>query len=113
MIDGIKLQLSTQELKELIVKRVEYHQKKHDWAAQKVKEIEPELGELDDEAGRQGKYTNSLGNGNPVSAFKQQAKHHGDRVTYFKFLAEHLIPNETYVLEEDDLRRIEVLSQHY
>jgi hypothetical protein len=111
MIEGIKLQLSTEEIRKTVQERIEYHQRKADWAKTEAKRLQPDQDDLDDEAESIGKYTNSTNN--PVVSLKQTAKHHRDRATYFRFIEAHLVPNEIYVLTEEDLRRLEVLSNRY
>ena len=54
------------------------------------------------------------GSGLPSAAnsLKQDYERHNDRVVLFKFMAEHIIPNETFILDENDLRKLEVLPQY-
>jgi hypothetical protein len=38
---------------------------------------------------------------------------HREKAAFFSFLAEHLIPGETYRLTEDDLARLEFVSRYF
>jgi hypothetical protein len=82
-IQGLKLQMASDELVTTLNSRIEYH----------------------------GKFSNSRV-GSAVDNLAQQRDHHQDRVTLFKFMVAHVIPNETFVLDENDLRKLEVIGQH-
>ena len=108
MIEGLKLCMTSDELKRTLAGRIEYHSKKADWFEKKATELAPELEQFAEDAEVLGKYSNA--NRNPTQELQRQHRHHADRVTVFKFMMEHIIPSETYVLEENDLRRLEVLA---
>ena len=116
MIEGIKLSMTSTELKQLCEKRVTYHLGRAEWYQQKLAELEPALKEAAQDAADdsfdQLKYGNSgsrTDRGDPVERFKNGVAHHRDRATVFRFMAEHVITNETYVLTEGDLQKLEVL----
>lgn len=109
-IEGVKVQLSTEKLKTLLELRIKYHKEKSEFCIQKVKELEPQMAEFALDAERQGKFSNA--NTDPVIGFRSQGKHHADKATYFRFMAENLIPSETYILSEHDLERLEVLKSY-
>ncbi len=108
MIDNLELCITSTELKQLVLGRVEYHNVKSNFFETEMTRIGTALEDMDDEAERIGKYSNSM---NPVDTFKQKAKIHKDRATYFKFFADHLIPNETYRLTQNDLHTLEVTGR--
>lgn len=110
MIEGLKLQISSDELKKISAARAEYHAKKSDWFKSKAKEIQPELDNFADEAANLGKYSNQ---GNVVENLATKSKHHEDKATLFRFMAEHVIPNETYSLSNEDLVRLEVIGNRW
>lgn len=99
------MQIATEELKTLILSRVEYHSKKFEFLEKKGVELKEGLEGFEDEAENIGKFSSR----GPADGIADKAKKHRDQATCFKFMASHLIPNETYVLDESDLRRIEVL----
>lgn len=109
-IEGLKLQMTSAEMVKTMQDRIKYHADKVVWLEQKIKELAPEFEKFADEAQAQGKFatTNRIGAGT-IDGFKSSLSHHADRVTLFRFMVEHVIPNETYILREDDLRKLEVL----
>ena len=111
-IEGIKLSITSDKLKKLLEGRVEYHTTKAKFFKDKAKELAPQMQEFEEEAEEIGKFSNSnrYGSEDPVQQLAAKAKKHTDRSTYFKFLAENLIPNETYILQEHDLQRLEVVK---
>lgn len=107
MVEELKLQIASTELKALLEGRMRYHAKKAEVLEAEMKRLGEVMDDLDEEAEEIGKYSNSASN-NPVNTLKSKAKVHRDRATYFKFFSEHLIQNETYVLTQSDLHTIEV-----
>ena len=108
-IQGLKLSMTSEELKKTCGDRIKYHQEKADWLGKELKRLEPELEKFADDAQAQGKFSNSNRVGSAFDNFKAEFARHTDRVTLFKFMSEHIIPNETYILDENDLRKLEVL----
>lgn len=113
-VEGLKLSITSQQLKALCQQRVEYHTNRAEFCAKKAereKEDSAELDQLADQAVEQMKYANSMPLMSRATTWTQQAKHHTDRATVFKFMAGHLVQNASYILGEDDLRKLEVLPQ--
>ncbi len=108
MIDNLELCISSTELKQLVLGRVEYHNVKSKFFETEMTRLGTVLEDMDDEAERIGKYSNSQ---NPVDTFKQKAQIHKDRATYFKFFADHIIASETYRLTQNDLHTLEVTGR--
>lgn len=109
MIDGLKIELPSAELKTLLEGRLKYHQQKVDaYQAQRaqLEKIEVTLGE---EARRMGKSSNA----SPLENVEDAIKRHQNQTVYYKFMAEHVIPNETYRLCENDLHRLGVSERAY
>ena len=110
-IQGLKLQMNSEELSTTLSARIEYHGKRVEWLAKKIAELEPDVEQFKNDAVNQGKFSNSRV-GSAVDNLSQQRDHHQDRVTLFKFMVAHVIPNETFILDENDLRKLEVIGQH-
>lgn len=109
-VDGLKLSITSAKLKELVEQRIEYHTKKAAFCEGKASAQAKEQREFDELAEEQFK----VGTSNmPGVSWDSQFRHHRDRVTIFSFMREHLIPNETYILGEEDLRKLEVLPRHW
>lgn len=111
-IQGLKLTMTSAELKQTCENRIKYHQEKADWCAAEVERLEPKLEEFRHEAQKSGKMGRSNNVNNAAASFKTEFQRHFDRVTLFKFMAEHIIPNETYILDEMDLKKLEVLPSY-
>lgn len=109
-IEGVQLSISSGELKDLLMTRVDYHAGRATFFSKKAEELAPELEAADDEAEEIGKYMSGGRGNDPAAQLAQKAKHHRNRATVLKFMAEHLVPNETYILTESDLQRIEVIG---
>lgn len=110
MIEGLKLQIGSDELRKLLESRAEYHGGKAKWAEAESARMEPMMKDQRRRSRDIGKYGNT--SSDAAMSLGEQADYHADREVYFKFLASHVIPNETYQFREPDLRDIEVLSRY-
>lgn len=109
MVENLQLEITSAELKGLLEGRMKFHAHKAEVLTAEMGRLGTVLDDLDEEAEEIGKYAMSnAGNSNPVDTLRSKAKVHRDRATYFKFFAEHIIPNEKYLLSQSDLATIEV-----
>lgn len=99
MIEGIRIDLSTAELREHLQQRVEFHAEKAKWYADRAQELK--------DVGSENK------SNDPASSLRASAKDHENRRAFFAFVASHLIPDETYRLEESDFIRLEFSSRYF
>lgn len=111
-IQGIKLQMGTDEFKKICEDRIKFHQEKATWADGEVKRLEPETEKFRGEAQAMGKSGRSNNVKAALDNFKNEFARHNDKATLFKFMLEHAVPSETYILDENDLRKLEVLPQY-
>lgn len=112
MIEGMKLTISSGELKKLLQERVIFHVDKAKMLREEAEQLAPKLKGMEQTARNMGKYgTSNAPNGDPAEQMMASSDHHADRAVYFKFLAEHVIENETYLFTETNLREIEVLRR--
>ena len=100
MMDGLKIQIKSDELHDLLEARVTYHVAKAESYAQSSAQV----GEA------QGDEALTMSN-NPRQSLAQSEKSHRNRAKYFQFVADHLVPNITYQLDQDDLIKIEVMDR--
>jgi hypothetical protein len=100
MIEGFKLDFSSEELKAHLEERVAHHAQKETGYRQQAKGVHAVKGE-----DFQGQTVD------PEHALSQQANTHANKREFFKVLAEHIIPNETYRLKQEDLVLIELVSR--
>lgn len=108
-IQGLKMQMSSEELKATCLKRAEYHQNKANALQAKAKELEPLFEGFNNDAEAQGKYTS--GNRDVLQSLNSAYQHHTDRAMVFRFYVEHIVPDATYILNEQDLRTLEVMAR--
>lgn len=106
MIEGVKIQITTEELHSHILKKIDYHKEKHLFYKNQAEGLEKGVEEDPHGSGSNlSNYSN-----NPLDSLKNSAKKHQQRVDYFRFIADHLVPKETYELTENDLIKLEVIS---
>lgn len=101
MIEGLKIDVTSEELKAHLDERVKYHREKADWYASQI------------DALRSGGLEHGRGSNDPLASLDISLKAHRDKVSYFGFLAQHLVIGETYRLSQDDLAAIEVASRYF
>ena len=100
MITGLKLDFTVDELKAQLDERITYHQNKANWYREKV------VG-LRDGGIRPEAVTND-----PVSSLEHSGLNHQQKADFFDVIRLHLVPGETYRLDENDLARLEFISRY-
>jgi hypothetical protein len=100
MIEGIRITLSTQQLKVMLDKKVEYHKGKANFYNQQVSAMQDAAED-----------SNNSGSYNPALSLKNKFSEHYNKAFYFEFLSDHLIPDETYILSENDLFKLELTER--
>jgi hypothetical protein len=98
MITGFRIDVSSDEVKEHALKRASYHEERASFYAGQVRSLR-------DGGARPANVTND-----PISSLEASAVRHQSKAEYFKFMAAHIIPDETYRLEESDLGRLEFVA---
>lgn len=111
-IQGIKLSMTSAEFKKTCEERIKFHEEKAEWAHNEAKRLEPEAEKFRGEAQAMGKTGRSNNVTGALNNFRNEYQRHFDKVTLFKFMRDHVIDNETYILDENDLRKLEVLPQY-
>jgi hypothetical protein len=100
VIEGVRIELSSEELRQTFVDRASWHYERAMFYEDQVDSL------------RRGGVNASGVTNDPVSSLENSARQHKDRQAYFTFLAAHLIPDETYRLSEQDLTRLELLARY-
>ena len=101
-VEGIKISMSTQELRTHLQVRIEQHKEKAAFYVDQVKRLR-----------ENGVAVNEHVSNDPTRSLQNSAEEHLGRAGLFGVLAEHLIPNETYILGDHDLTRLELISRHF
>lgn len=99
MIAGIRIVMTTDEVKDHVLKRHEYHTEKAAWYTKQIAAL------------KAGGLTAESSTADPVSSLECQRDVHNKKAGYFAVLAKHLIPNEQYQLAENDLTKLELIGQ--
>jgi hypothetical protein len=99
MIEGLKLDFTTDELAKHLSRRVDHH-------LERAAFYEKQAGTL--EAG--GAQPQQYSGGDPVRTLKDSLAQHRNRAELLRVMRDHLVPSEQYRLDENDLLKIEILS---
>lgn len=100
-IKGITVQLTTGQLRAILTEKAASHRKKADSYKDEISRLE-DIGM--DRTGH------SM---DPLRDIEQRSKSHAEKAEYFEFVAEHLVGGEIYMLDNNDLRTLEIAAPHY
>jgi hypothetical protein len=100
MIDGLIIQVSSAEIEEHLRERASHHQERRMFYERQVASLK--------EGGLRAQRVSN----DPVGSLQESAHRHGEREAFLRFMAEHIVPDETYRLSEQDLIRIEIVSRY-
>jgi hypothetical protein len=112
IIKGLKIRVESAELKKKFEERAEHHSKRAEFCKQKLALLkEPvEAGMDDPEFAAEAMVSNI---GTPKQRIQSRVVSHGSRAAFFKFMADHIIPDVVYEIEEDDLFHLEILRKDF
>lgn len=105
MIQGLQIQLSSKELKEQLQERAKFHSEKSTFYQQQCKDFAAASEKLPEEMQNT---SNS-----PIRTMEDKVRDHQNRSSIFSFMAEHIVPDETYQLTENDLTRLEIIARYF
>ena len=98
MIEGLKIELSSDNLRAHLLKRAEHHRQKAALYGEKVASLKSN-----------GVEAQAMTN-DPIHSLLSSQRSHAQSAAFFQGFADNLVPNERYRLGEHDLSRIEFLS---
>lgn len=101
MIEGFKVRMTSDELRDHLSGRADYHAEKRDWYEATAKE-----------AGERVDAVDQFVSNNPQQSLKASADSHRRKSAYFTLLSKHVVPNETYQLDESELTRLELVDRY-
>jgi hypothetical protein len=101
MIEGLKLDFTSEQLQEHIRARCAYHRNKAEWYAGEIARL------------KEGGLDRTGASHDPIDGLERHRKDHADKYALFSVLAEHVIPKETYRLTQSDLCSMEFISRYY
>lgn len=108
MIEGLQLDVTANELTERLEGRIAHHRSRataYEAQLGKLAEVQTD-GDDDDDPIRRFR------DGSPREGLERKLRTHRDRATYLTFLRDHIVPKETYRLDEDDLETLEIAPSH-
>lgn len=102
MIDGFKVTVKSDELVKHLAARAEHH-------AMRVIECEKRCKDIDDNPDKYGLQNESVMNNiaSPARSAQNDLKRHQHLAAWFKFTAGHVEPSEEFLLEPNELARLE------
>lgn len=98
MIEGIQMDFKSSELKKHLVERSQHHKRREAFYLSQVRRV------------RQAGTKRASYGTDPVTALENKAKSHRVRRELYALMSRHIVPDEIYRLKEEDLNRIELLS---
>jgi hypothetical protein len=101
MIEGLKLDFTTAQLKEHLGKKIAYH-------AERVLFYETQAKALRSGGAEAREFTG----GDPVRSLEESRKKHQGRKELLQVISGHLVPGEVYRLPDGDLVKLELLSRY-
>jgi len=119
IVKGLRYHYTTAQLKEQMTGRAQYHE---DRASTKESalpelrsavEIVKKAGQIPVAVTQMSKFTNSnyhFDAGDQVEQLETDIKDHRNKALVFRTLAEHLVADAVYDIDENDLRRLEIVK---
>lgn len=98
MIEGIKIELDSHELRQTLERRAAHHKERAAWYGEQVATLCA--------GGAQTEHRSM----DPVSSLRQRGKEHTQTAALLTFVAQHVIPGEVYRLTQADLSRFELVE---
>lgn len=114
IIEGVKIEMSTTDLRAMLNARADWHQAKHKRYLARIDALNKLVGEEaqteeEDDEGNQVRF--SASNYDQKAGWSQKADSSKTRAGYFRLLAKYLVPDATYQLTNRDIEHLELASQ--
>lgn len=109
MIQGLYIDVASDELKAMLLGRLKYHQEK---VAIYKEQVEFML-KADEKSKNDRELIGKTSTASPVESLEQTVRKHENQVVYYKFMAEHVVASEVYRLSENDLQRLGISGDRY
>lgn len=117
IVKGLRFHYTTQQLNDHMVARAAHHDQRAEQKASALPELRKAVDTVRSAAeattvAQMSKFTNSyhFDAGDQVSQLETDIKEHRNKALVFRALAQHLVSNATYDLDENDLRRLEIVK---
>jgi hypothetical protein len=103
VIDGLRFDMSSDELRDYLSQRVAHHEEREQFYAKQLQALKD---------GAQGEEMPHYTGGNPIDGLTTKTQEHRNKARMFAFMRDHVTPNEQYRLNETDLAKIEILGRY-
>jgi len=101
MIEGLKIEMTTDKLRGHLKERQEHHEGKSSWYRTQVVNLSAEIDARLDVSN------------NPTQSLRNSQLSHEHKASFFKLLADNLIPNETYRLSQEDCVLLDLRERYF
>ena len=96
MIEGFKVTITAAEMKHHLHTRAKHHEERAKWYEnQRATFADAPTAQMTQD---------------PVAGLKEAGKRHEQKSSWFNFMAEHVPAGETYLLNDHDLERLEMVQ---
>lgn len=112
MIEGLHFDISSDQLREHLLSRIEWHRERHEWYKKNASELVESFNRQADPNWVHTPFDVTTGYGasnSRVDNLKDGAKQHLDKVTTYTAFVKYLIPNNTYRLTPHSMAELELI----
>lgn len=117
MIEGLKIRVTSEELKKHLEDRAAYHEGRAKAKEAEIPDLEAAVQKIKEVGGAPPTMATMVGKGHyqmddvdPAKALRDDVTNHYNKAMVFRYLATHLF-TEDYNLQEADLTRLEILKR--
>ena len=120
IVQGLRYHYTTEQLKEQMLGRAKHHDSRADQKEKALPELKRAVDTVKSNAQTQENTEVTMmlkahsnyhfAGGDQVEALEADIRDHRNRAIVFRTLADHLVPYATYDLDENDLRRLEIVK---
>jgi len=105
MIEGLHVDLKSEELKKLLIEKAELHEDRVSKYEAGITTVGKAIDDIVEAANLSSSYNPPA---DPIGQLKQKIAHHRKCASLFRFLADHVALNETFRLSTADLTKLEI-----
>lgn len=98
MIEGLQVDVKSDELGKILQGRVDYHSSKAKAYEEQSTKLRATMKNIEEDM-----EVGKVSNGDPAQSMDQKAREHKDKAVHFQFMIDHVIQNDVYRLSQQDL----------
>jgi hypothetical protein len=108
MVQGLQIDVKSEELIKILKERLDHHQAKADTYEAKAKELGAQIKAIEEDM-EFGK----VSGGTPIEQLSKKAREHKDQAVWYNFMITHVVQQDTYRLDQRDLQRLGISGATY